>query len=356
MTKKKERGMEKSNETIDDSAEISPKEEFMERVEEKEDLFEPDNSSEKPAIINPNQLVEEAREMVNQSDHEVKDCMEILDEDISAYEEMKSSVLEGSMEKTEALLAEVGLEVDAIENNPEEGLEFKSEEAIEPMTVRDLSSGKFGAFLLALIAGIAAIAGWIYAATEKLGITLDISKVPSQEVQNKLLSWIGGGMTGGEGNPMIGMVILGVTALVVMWAVYAIRVHFREAHNRKLAEEIKEEAIFYCTRKEECKKEMEKVSEHIHNVIKTLYTYDVFFDELNAKLRRILHLEGKVPFEEYHSKSREEMKNAAILIDSLKELVSVPMAAENGSLSREGREALERSNHILDIYREKLYQ
>jgi HSP90 family molecular chaperone len=130
----------------------------------------------------------------------------------------------------------------------------------------------------------------------------------------------------------------------------------REAHNQKLAQKVNEEAQFYCTKKEECKKEMEKVSEHIHSVIKTLYTYDVFYDELNAKLRRILHLEGKIPFDEYHSKSKEEMKNAAILIDSLKELISVPMAGENGSLSREGVEALERSNHILDLYREKLYQ
>jgi len=350
--------MEKPDEKIGESAEVSPADEFIESVEVEESAFNPDIPSEKSSVMSPGQLVEEARELVNQSDLEVKDCMEILDEDIEAYEEMKSTVVEGSMEKTEALLAEVGLEVDALEEleEKEDSMAFGSEEPIEPMLVQDLSSGKFSAFLLAVIAGIAVIVGWIYVATEKLGITLDLSKVPAPEVQHKLLAWIGGGVTGGEGNPMMGIVILGVSALIAMWAVYAIRVHFREAHNQKIAVEINEEAKFYCSRKEECKKEMEKVSEHIHNVIKSLHTYDVFFDELNAKLRRVLHLEGKVPFGEYHAKSREEMKDASILIDSLKELVSVPMADENGSLSKEGKEALVRSNHILDLYREKLYQ
>ncbi len=349
--------MEKTDKRREESAENSPKNEFIESVEMEEGAFDPNTSSEKSTAVSPAQLVEEARELVNQSDSEVKDCMEILDEDIEAYEEMRSTVVEGSMEKAEAFLAEVGLEVDALEESEEEnGMAFGSEEPIEPMLVKDLSSGKFSAFLLAVIAGIAVIAGWIYVATEKLGMTLDLSKVPAPEVQHKLLAWIGGGVTGGEGNPMMGIVILGVSALIVMWAVYAIRVHFREIHNQKVAVEINEEAKFYCSRKEECKKEMERVSEHIHDVIKSLHTYDVFFDELNAKFRRVLYLEGKVPFGEYHAKSREEMKDASILIDSLKELVSVPMADESGSLSKEGKEALVRSNHILDLYREKLYQ
>ena len=100
---------------------------------------------------------------------------------------------------------------------------------------------------------------------------------------------------------------------------------------------------------------MEKVSEHIHKVIGSLHTYDVFFDELNAKMRRILYLEGKLPFNEYHQKSKEEMKGASILINSLNELISTPMATENGSLSEESKEALDRTNRSLNFYRERLY-
>ena len=321
-----------------------------------ESSVEPESHSPETSVKNADQLIDEAREMVYQSDAEVKDCMEILDEDIDAFEEAKSALVEGNLRKNEALLAEVGFEPEEIIDAGEESVKFGTEEPIKPMQVKNLSSGKFGAFILALIAGLAVIAGWIFVATEKLGMTLNLDRVPSQEVQNKLLAWIGGGMTGGEGNPMVGMVILGLSTLIAMWAVYSLRVYLREAHNQKLAQQVNEEAKFYCTKKEECKKEMEKVSEHIHKVIGSLHTYDVFFDELNAKMRRVLHLEGKLPFNEYHPKSKEEMKSATVLINSLNELVSTPMAGENGSLSEEGKKVLERSNRTLELYREKLYQ
>ncbi len=354
--------MKKPNEEVEKESGNNPEEEIVDSdvtVAEEELEYEPDtepSQSSEPSEKTPDELIREARELVEKSDHEVKDCMEILDEDIDAYEGMRSKVVDGSLHTTESLLEEVGFEPETIEDSGEEGVKFTMEEAVEPMQVRDLSSGKFGAFILALIFGIAVVAGWIYVATEKLGMTLDITKVPAKDVQEKILSWIGGGITGGEGNPVIGMVILAVSALVVMWIVYKIRVYIREVHNQKVAEEINENAKFYCTKKEECKKEMEKISEHIHRAIASLKTYDIFFEELNAKIKRILHLEGKVPFREYHPKSKEEIKHATILINSFKELVSTPMAGENGSLSEEGKRALERSNRTLELHREKLYQ
>ncbi len=361
--------MEKSNENIVDvnekiaeEQEISAEQDSAEKQEivvemesEEESSIESGSHSPKLSEKNANQLIDEARDMVGQSDLEVKDCMEILDEDIDAYEEAKSALAGGNLRKNEALLSEVGFEPEEIIDAGEEGVKFGSEEPIKPMYVRNLSSGKFGAFILALVVGLAVIAGWIFVATEKLGMTLYLDRVPSQEVQNKLLAWIGGGMTGGEGNPMVGMVILGLTTLIAMWAVYALRVYLREAHNQKLAQQVNEEAEFYCTQKEECKEEMEKVSEHIHKVIASLHTYDVYFNELNATMERVVYLEGKIPFNEYHSKSKEEMKSSTILINSLNELISTPMAGENGSLSEKSHKVLDRSNRTLELYREKLY-
>ena len=348
--------MEKSNEEAEVVAAENVEEKTIEIVDDQEENpVESNNSPVESSEKNADQLINEARDMVSQSDLEVKDCMGILDEDIDAFEEAKSALVEGNLRKNEALLTEVGFEPEELNDAGEEGVKFGSEEPIKPMYVRDLSSGKFGAFILALIAGLVVIAGWIFAATENLGMTLYLDRVPSQEVQNKLLAWIGGGMTGGEGNPMVGMVILGLSTLIAIWAVYSLRIYLREAHNQKLAQKVNEEAKFYCTQKEECKKEMEKVSEHIHKVVGSLHTYDIFFDELNAKMRRILHLEGKLPFNEYHPKSKEEIRSATILINGLNELISTPMAGENGSLSEESKKVLERSNRALEHHREKLY-
>ncbi len=356
--------MEKSNENIVDVNEnIAEKQDSVDEQEitaevesEEESGTESESHSPESSIKNANKLIDEARDMVNQSDLEVKDCMEILDEDIDAYEDAKSTLTGGSLRKNEALLSEVGFEPEEADNAGEEGMKFGSEEPIKPMQVKNLSSGKFSAFILALVAGLAVIAGWIFFAAKNLGITPYLDRVPSQEVQNKILSWIGGGMTGGEGNPMAGMVILGVSVLIVMWIVYSLRVFLKEVNNQKLAQQVNEDAKFYCTQKEECKKEMEKVSEHIHNVITSLHTYDIYFNELNATIKRIIYLEGKIPFNEYHSKSKEEIKGAAILTNSLNELISTPMAGEEGSLSEESHKTLGRSNRTLELYREKLYQ
>ncbi len=347
--------MEKSQETIEENAQAGAEEEIVEVAEvviaEDDGTVKSDDSSAK----NADQLIDEARDMVQQSDSKAKDCLEILDEDLAAFENAKSKVLSGAVHKTDALLTEVGFEAENINDIGEEGVKFSSEDPIAPMRVKSLSGGKFGAFILALLFGLAAAVGWIYFASEKLGMGLSPSKIPSEEMLHKILAWIGGGMTGGEGNPMIGMVIVAVTALVVMWVIYKIKVYMREVSNQKLAQKVHEDAAFYCTKKEECQKEMEIISEHIHKVIKSLQTYDVYFNEQDATLQRIVYLEGKIPFDEYHHKSKEDMKQVNLLISSLDGLLSTPMAGENGSLSEEAIDALKKSNHILELYREKLY-
>ncbi|MEA3418019.1 MAG: hypothetical protein U9Q90_01375 [Campylobacterota bacterium] len=352
--------MEKSN----DRAEELQTEEHVDDIDVQNEVAEMDSeekesvelSSESSETLpkSTEELIEEARAIVNQSDSEVKDCMQILDEDISKYEQTKTALFESSVNETEKLLEEVGFEPEKIDAIGEGGLKFSSSDPVEPMQVKDLSSGKFSAFLLALVAGFAVVAGWSYAASKKMGMTLDVSKVPSEETRNTLFSTIGGWIDLGE-NPMIGMGIVAVSALLVMWAVYSLRVFLRKNKNLKIAEEVNEEAKFYCTKKEECKKEMDKVSAHIHEVIEALGTFKVFFDEENAKMKRILYLEGTLPFNEYHQKSKEEMENTNLLVNSLNALVTTPMAGASGSLSQEGIHILEKAKGALQRFREKLY-
>ena len=260
------------------------------------------------------------------------------------------------MQEANRLLDKLGFESSVLEETEEEAAAFAAKEEIEPMHIYDLSTGRFSAFILSLIAGIAVVIAWIYAATEKLGMTLDVSKVPDEAVRNKLLSWIGGGITGGEGNPMMGLAILIISALLVMWAVYQMKVYLQGKKNIKIAEEVSEKAKFYCTKKEECKREMEMISEHIHEVVDTLAVYDIFLDEKNATLRRIIYLEGTNPDDDYHPKSKEDMKQEKILVDSLNELITTPMADMSGSVSDEAKRVLDKSHRVLRLFKERLYE
>jgi len=343
-----------SSEEREEEGGDSPKEHHEEAEEEREEGEKGDEAYSAPKDAKG--LIEEARALVEESDKEIKSCMEVLDEDIEDYEETKSKLLESSVDESRSLLEELGFEPEAIEDNGEEGLDFEPEEAVAPMQVQNLSSGKFGAFILALVAGLAAVAGWFYVASEQLGMTIDVTKVPNGSVLNRVFTWIGGGMTGGEGNPLIGLAIVFLSVLIVMIIVYKLKVYMRAQSNLHTAEKIKEEAKFYCSKKEECKKEMEKVSEHIHEVIKVLHTFKVFIDEQNAKMRRILYLEGELPFDEYHLKSKEEIKHTNLLLNSLNELISTPMANERGSVSDEAKAELKKTERVLERFEERLYE
>ncbi|RLA72456.1 MAG: hypothetical protein DRG30_07355, partial [Epsilonproteobacteria bacterium] len=193
----------------------------------KEDTKESDDHPEEPITKNADQLIAEARDMLQQSDNESKDCLGTLNEDMEAFESEKAKVLDGSIHKVEALLSEAGFKSDVISDVGGEDIKIGSVEPIAPIRVKSLSSGKFTAFILGLIAGLVAVVAWIYVATENLKMTLDMSKIPEAGVIDKILVWIGGGITGGEGNALMGMVILSVSGLVTMWIVYSIKVFLK---------------------------------------------------------------------------------------------------------------------------------
>jgi len=301
-------------------------------------------------------LIEEARSLIKESDLSTRSCMEILEEDVERYEEAKELLVNESILPSETLLKKVGFD-SSIEQelDEEEAINFEDIKQVEPIYVRELSSGKFGALILSLLAGFAVVLGWIYIASNALNIVVDMGKMATPQIQNQIFSWIGGGMTGGEGNAMMGMAIVALSAFATLWIVFATRVFLRESQNYKIAQKVKEDAEFYCTKKEECQKAMEKVSEHINQVISAMETSKIYLNEQNATIQRIIYIESDKPFEELHQKSQEEISNTNILINGIKQLISTPMASEYGTLSEDAKVILAKTQRRQETYREKLY-
>ena len=301
-------------------------------------------------------LIAEARSLIEESDLSTRSCMEILEEDVERYEEAKAVLVNESIHPSEALLKKVGFDSSIEEEfDDEEAINFEDIKQVEPIYVRELSSGKFGALILSLLAGFAVVLGWIYIASNALDIVMDINKISTPQIQNQIFLWIGGGMTGGEGNAMMGMAIVALSALATLWVVFAMKVFLRESQNYKIAQKVKEDAEFYCTKKEECQREMEKVSTHINEVISAIETSKIYLNEQNATIQRIVYIESDRPFEELHQKSQEEISNTNILINGIKQLISTPMASENGTLSEDARVVLAKTQRRQETYREKLY-
>ena len=276
-------------------------------------------------------LITKTKHIVNDAEKQMEACKLLLQEDLKSYEEAKEALKSGALDESEELLDVLGY-VSEGEGEEEEIVVFESKEELPPFIVKDISSGKFTGFLMALIAGAATFAGLVYFATEKVGITLDVTKVPSVDTAKEVLGWYAT-LFGGKPDLFLGGGFVALVTLLIMAVVYAIRVSSRANSNLAFAKTQLSEAEEYVKYKGNCKEEMDKVDAHMQDAIETMKTYQVILHEQNAKLKRILHIEGqKEDSSHYHEKSRIEMKDTESLIEAIKNFMGTSMS-EEGKLS-----------------------
>jgi len=354
--------MEKENKTVwsqekevrEDVSEIveenaSETDEIVEVVEEKVDVAEEEIEEVEEEVISQTEeevekakkttkhleatyLVGKAKTIVKEAEEQMEACKLLLSDDLKDYEEAKKALNEGGLNACEALLSESGYIDESEETIEEDSVVFEAKEDLEPIVLQDVSSGKFTGFIMALIGGAVTLGGMIYVATEKLGVTLDLSKVPVPETIKPVFGYYGT-LVGMNENANIGMALVAVVTLLVMWIIYAIRVSTKGSKNLHFATGQLEEAEAYTAHKGNCKEEMDKVDAHIHDAITTLKTYQVLFNEQKGKLQRILHIEGKKEeLSEYHEKSILEMRDTQGLINTIRSFMATAMS-EEGKLS-----------------------
>ena len=333
VTEKEEDQAVETAEGSEASVEEATEDESTSESLDEDALSEIENMNRHDAAV---MLVTKTRHIVNDAEKQMDACRMLLRDDLQAYEEAKEALKANALNESEALLSEIGYDSE-IEGENEDTAEesnvvFEAKEERSPFYVQDVSSGKFGSFVLSLIVGAGTLAGFAYFAAVKTGTALDFSKVPSPETLKSLASWYGTLVTGKE-DLMIGGGIVGLVTLLIMWIVYAVRVSGKSKRNLAFAKQQLEEAQEYAAYKGDCKTEMDKVDEHMNEAIKVLKTYEIVLHEQNGKLKRILHIEGvkELP-SEYHEKSRDEMAHTKTLVDAIKTFIATPMS-EEGKLS-----------------------
>lgn len=298
-------------------------------------------------------LVAQARSIVKEADDQSSECRLLLIDNLADYEDAKMNLKEHGFDTCNALLQKMGHR-SGEDELVEEAVVFETKVMLEPIVIKEVSSGKFTAVLSALIAGAATAVGMVYLATEKLGMTLDISKVPSPEITEKIAGWFST-LIGLESNMYIGAGILGLCVLAVMVIIYALRVSLKANSNLHSAVKQFVEAELYAEGKSDCKVEMAKVDAHMKETIKTLKTYEILFNEQQGKLQRILHIEGeKEQATEYHEKSFAEIRETQKLIRTIKDFMAISMS-EEGKLSEETVLRLETLKKQMDFMIDRLY-
>jgi hypothetical protein len=348
--------------TVDADTDVSPEETGIEQPESETVSEESEESSEEATldaqIANLKKqdaavlLVKKAKHIVQDAEAQMEACKLLLSDDLKGYEAAKLSMKNGGMDDCETLLDTLEYSGEAREEH-EENVVFEAKEEVTPVIIQEVSSGKFTGFLLALLLGVATLSGLVFLATQKLGIALDLSTIPSTETRNSILSWFGSLV--GTPDPMIGGALLGVVVLLVMWIVYTIRVAMKAGSNLQFAKEQLKQAEEYAALKGTCKDEMDKVDAHIKDAIEVMKTYEIIFNEQKGKLRRIQYLEkeGKEAVS-YHQKSRKEMEDTYDLIGAIKDFLNTSMS-EEGKLSGKSTLFLYRAKNRLEKMIDQLY-
>ncbi len=298
-------------------------------TEEKKESVKPVKKMKKHSIAK--QLVEEAKALVDASENEIQDCKLLLADDLKEFDIAKQALKSGGLDAAQALIETLGHTIESIDED-EDFVLFDAKDDVAPITLKDVHSGRFTGLILSLLGGAATLGGLIYLATEKLGLTLDMSKVPSAETIEKILGWFGT-QIGRPDDAINGGLMVGAAVLAVMAIIYWIRVGLKGGSNLRFAQKQIEETHEYISKKASCKEEMDKVDAHISDAIKVLKDYEIVLNEQAGKLKRILHFEGqKENSTEYHNQSLAEMKDTQNLIENITRFISTPMS-EEGKLS-----------------------
>jgi len=299
-------------------------------------------------------LVEKAKIIVKDAEEQLDECKLLLASDLEEYEKAKQELKEHGLNESEILLEQLGYKAEESSEGAEDTVLFEPKKEMEPIVIQDVSSGSFTGLILALIAGVLTLAGLIYLVTEKIAMTLDVSKVPTAETINPVMQWYAS-LVGVENNPLVGASLIVLAVLLVMWIVYKIRVSLKASSNLRMAKAQLEAAEAYTQQKGTCKEEMDKVDAYIYDAIETLKTYQVVLHEQQAKLERILHVEhDKIENADFHHKSNMEIQDTSELINAIKDFMSVPMS-EEGKLSGKSSLFLHRAKSRVQKVLDRFY-
>lgn len=290
-------------------------------------------------------LVEKTKKIVKVVNDREEGCKLLLETDLKEYENAKSKLKTGGFDACVSLVRKLGAQT---KNDAAETIVvFEPKEESKPMVLKELSSGRFTGLIYALLGGIAAAIGLVYLATEKLEMTLNVTKVPTEYETQSILAWFST-LLGMHEDVYIGASVLGVLVLLFMILIYITRVRLKANYNLHFAVKQFIEAELYIEKKPDCKAEIDKIDMHIRDTIGMMRTYEVLFNEQKGKLERILYVEGeREKSTEYHYKSYREIQETTELIDAISEYINIPVS-EDGKLSEKSVLYLQHAKDQMD--------
>ncbi len=301
------------------------------------------------------QLISEALKCVQNIEEELKKEIEEYNQAVTRFETLKDEVLSNAINDFQSIITQ-------LENNDlvvvKDKEEFEKEETHQKKEFRledkkELAVPSFKKFsrivksLIIFLVSFGAIAG--------VGIVksgLDI-KEPQAILQNieKIILTLGSFIEAPFGDALtFGYLLLIGVPLVLAALYWLITGLIMEKKNYKKALEIYNEAKEYESQRVA---EIEDIKESIgkfESFYENLKTLKIFLEEMNSKLRRILHLEGK-DVKNFHEKSKKDLQTSKEIEDAILEVIVVNIDTDRKKFDK----VLDECNEFIQEYKRKLY-
>jgi len=324
-----------------------------------EDMDFIDNKkSSKNKVIESEELIGSSQNLVFKVENELNECKVAISQASIDFDTKKRNFIHKTFTNSIELLRKVGIEYGAsMELNRPFELSLDSMNK-NNLKIESISSGRFTGTLLALIMGTITLFIWLYFANKHLDISLqEVNLSAIKERMDMIFEWIGNGI-GVVGEPLIGALILAFSLLSMGWLVYAIRIHFKNSKNLRIAKKAFIESREYSFVQEGCKKEILRVDGHLRGTIVGVENFDCILTEQNAILKRVIHVEGLPSLQEgytaYHPNSKKVIRDINRLMKTIEDLLCMPIT-KNGTLNPESQKALSISKAVYEDFIARIY-
>ncbi len=296
-----------------------------------------------------------AKEMLYEADSELKESSCQLNDNLQAYIALRSSVTSKTLKDFDDTYFNIkNIDFDDTNLNVGHGeLEnidhmFQNTlENIQDVEVQEVKSGSVGASFKAAFYAIAAFVVVILVGIFASGSNIYLDKMPDAAQLNTLLSWFGNLIAPGRGDATKGALLLGGMVALIVFLVIFIKITFRARQNLKKAERSFEEANAAHEKKNSQTKKKLTLSEYALSLSTTLKTLQVYLNEFNAIMQRILHVEGD-NYEEYARDSKKDIRTAVTINKRINSIIRTNVISKNGEITPETRQALEKCQECLD--------
>jgi len=314
--------------------------------------MEIDSIKNKSKLSEAEALIEASQELVSKVDSEVAECKIGTSEAAESFDEVKQTFKNTTLKNSDNLLEKVGFEYITYEEAEafELSIDTNSE---QNFSVKKLSSGRFTGLILAIFVALLTVGAWVYLAMMKLNIEpASVNSETAMSHVNPILEWIGG-IAGGTTS--IGALILGFSALIMAWLVYAVRISLKGKKNLRLAQDTFDKSAEYCMTQEECQREMKKVDNHLREATDEIGNLTTILNEQSATLKRIIHVEGIYEEEkEYHPSSKKVMRETEKIMRAGENLLETAITQEQ-KLNFQSVQALHAAKDIYAEFLSRIY-